>query len=236
MLARPFVALTCLAAASAAVGQQLPTTTSTSVTYSIFASDFGGNSNGVVEPGESVLVRIQFSFTNQNGSGTINPAGGGSPVPGIIRGFGLGALELDAIGQAAGSWDVNPAHGYGISPAWNLTGQPVPDPAGAGLDSVDFGQFIFSPAQVNAANPVIDVLTALWTPDSYDPRWLNFQLVPDPAANGQHSSVYFEVDPDHVVAASCPADFGSIGLQIIPAPGSAALACLLLPVAFRRRR
>src|SRR5262249_44108675 len=133
MYARPFVALTLLAAASAALGQQLPTTTSTFVTYSIFAQDVGGTANGVVEPGESVLIRIQLASTNQNGAGTITPAGGGSPVPGIIRGFGLGALELHGIGETSGSWDVNPAHGYGIDPAWNLTGQPIPNPSGSGL-------------------------------------------------------------------------------------------------------
>src|SRR5262249_49146332 len=116
MPARPFVALTLLAAASAALGQQLPTTTSTSVTYSIFAQDVGGNNNGIREPGESALIRVQVAFTNQNGAGMITPAGGGNPVPGIIRGFGLGALELDGAGLLSGVWDVNPAHGYGIAP------------------------------------------------------------------------------------------------------------------------
>src|SRR5262245_19085713 len=121
-------ATTLLLAAFAPAGlaaAQLPTTTASSMTYSLTWPDIGGNFDGNIDPGESALIRLTVSFSNQNHTGSFSPNQGpfGS---GTIRGFAFSFVDLNGTsdngGNANGSWNVDATSGYGVPAPWNLVG------------------------------------------------------------------------------------------------------------------
>ena len=221
-------AATLANAASAQVTQD------STVTHTLTWSDVGGNANGIVEPGESVLFRLSESFTNQNTIGTYSPFPPG-PGSGTIRGFGAGFLDLNGLGGAAGVWNVDPLFGYGIDPDWYLGGinpNGTSTNAGANLINISFGQFPLNNSSIVPTNPIANIWTGRWTPASYAVRTASFSLAPASAWGGIASSVIFRASPQPVGAA-CPSFFGSSLIPIAPAPPT----CLLLaPLLFAGRR
>ena len=241
-MTRHLSSLLAAAALAPAALAQVPTTTDTTVTYALTWDDVGpggGAHNGDVEPGESVLFRITASFTNQNSVGVFTP-----PLAGFSSGTirGLSSAFLDLVGgfTAQGVWDVSPAHGYGVTPPWNIAGSGgngVPAAGGTQLTQIQFGQFVAEPALINPTNPIVDVFSALWTPTSFAVRWETFQLAASAASNGYASAVLFQLSPTQLAAAYCPSNLGSVAVGIgIPAPGSALILTLGLAAAARRRR
>ena len=68
---RTLAALTATASLAAAANAQYTTTTSSTVTFALsYTEGPGGNGNTIIEPGESAILHLTVSFTNQNHTGT----------------------------------------------------------------------------------------------------------------------------------------------------------------------
>ena len=123
-----------ISAASLAAAAHAQSTLDSTVTFALsYAEGPGGNGNGIIEPGESAVLRITVSFTNQNSTASFSPPIG-NWNSGTIRGFGLGFIDLHGAanngGGAQGSWNLDqtgtPAYGTNVS--WEVVG----DPSGSG--------------------------------------------------------------------------------------------------------
>src|ERR1051326_5245910 len=95
---RPRATVLALLPAAIAAAQS-PTTNDSAVTYSLTWQDIGGVPNGQLDAGESALLHLSVSFSNQNHTGSFTPPQGpfGS---GTIQGFAW--AFVDQIGRA--SW------------------------------------------------------------------------------------------------------------------------------------
>jgi hypothetical protein len=236
-------ALSAVLSLTAAAGaRQAAYTTGSSVAYVIDFVEVGGNTNGILDPGESALLRLSVSFTNQNTTATYTPA---SPAPGsgTIRGLGSGFVDLigtsGAGGSAQGSWNmnyINPPQGPVLA-GWDLVG-----PSGWGTTTVggdrvlniQFGQFPPPPFNVNTTNPVNYIWQALWTPTSYAARSVTFGISPAAATQGLASTLLFQIGPNSIASVKCPSTFGSVTIPLVPAPASTLI--LAAPLLSRRRR
>lgn len=245
MKTRSILALTAVVGLAAAANGQA--TTSSTATYAFTWNEApGGNSNNVLDPGESAIIHLTVSFSNQNTIGTYAPFPPG-PGSGTIRGFGSGFIDLNGSatngGNANGAWEVDPfaAIPYGPDLAWDLVGPPgwgTPASSGSNLINVQFGQFPVTPAQINATNPVVNIWTGHWTPASFAvARVVTFQSAAALPSGGIASSILFKTSAG-VVGASAPSVLGNvqIPLSAVPAPASLALLGLGGLIVGRRRR
>jgi hypothetical protein len=212
-------------------------TQGSTVTFSLAWSDINGTPNHILERGESVLFQLSVSFTNQNTVASFTPPVG-SLSSGTIRAFGAGFLDLRGVASAAGSWDLDPAHGYGVDGVWDLVGPAgygTPQNSGATLIDIQFGQFSPNPF-FNTTNPIPNIWSGLWTPENYAPRAVSFTLGPGTHSGGFASSVLLRAGTTTAVAAFCPAILGSALIPIVPAPGSTAILAAAATLAARRSR
>jgi hypothetical protein len=227
-------AASLLALCGAAAGQ---VTQNTRVTFALDWSDVGGTPNQILELGESALLRVSVSFTNQNTVGSFSPPVG-TFSSGTIRFFGSGFIDLNGAGGAAGSWDVDPAHGYGPDPSWDVAGPPgygTPGAGGASLRDIQFGQFVTQGH--NLANPVVGIWSGLWTPASYLPREVVFSIAEGSSSGGFAAAVIFRLASNLGGMIQCPAEFfGTAQISIIPAPPALAVIAGAVLGARRRRR
>jgi hypothetical protein len=187
--------------------------------------------NGVLEPGESALLTLGVSFTPV---GTIvqyhDPLPGGTaPVAGF-RGTGFGIVATDAgpgvWAYGGGRWPGGIGAPYNHGLGWTTASQPWP-PAGALPDPV---------------NPIPDLWKALWTPDSYDPRQVRFDLNLSQLLGGGNGHLYVVYGTDPVTGnplvgaarawANSPP---GVTIPTVPAPGAAPVL-LTLCACLRRRR
>jgi MYXO-CTERM domain-containing protein len=229
------------AAGLAGVANAQSVTTDSTITISLSATDFGGNGNGIVEPGESALLTMNVDFTNQNTVATFNPSIG-SFGSGTVRGFGSAFLDLHGTGGAEGSWNVDPngTTPRGVDGTWDLAGaEGTPENGGADLTNIQMGQFPPTAGAINTTNPVNAIWTGEWTPNDFSARTVSFSLAGNAAAGAFISSVMLKLN--NTLAAGVYVDaahlnLGTVNVQVAPAPGSLALLGLGGLVAGRRRR
>jgi hypothetical protein len=208
-----------LALASGATGQSF--TSDSSITFALRWSEHNGNNNGVLDPGESALLSLDVSFTNQNGLASFTPPLGPFSA-GIIRGLGSGYLDFHGSTPAQGSWNVDPQQGYGVAPDWDTTqnGEGTPANGGQDLLRIAFAQFDPTPASIITTNPVIAVWRGLWTPSSYEPRSVTFASARSYAAGPSAGFIALRLSATEVAnVAVDPANlmFGSVMIPVVPA-------------------
>jgi hypothetical protein len=232
-MTRPTTLLAIAGLAAAAAGQAPTVTQGTTVFLSLDWSDINGTPNHILERGESVLFQLSVSFTNQNTVASFTPPVG-TYSSGTIRAYSSSHVDLRGAASAEGSWDVDPSHGYGVIPEWDLIGPPgygTPQDGGASLIDILFGQFSGIPSTMN---PIPNIWSGLWTPESYAPRAVSFTLGPGTHSGGLASSVLLRTAPSLAVSAYCPSTFGSVLIPIVPTPGP--LAPFFLAAALARPR
>jgi hypothetical protein len=228
---------TLLAVVGLAARAPAQVTQGSTVTFSLAWSDINGTPNHILERGESVLLQLSVSFTNQNTVASFTPPVGGFSS-GTIRALGAGFVDLRGAAAASGTWDVNQSHGYGVIPEWDLVGpggQGTAQNGGATLADIQFGQFPVG-FPFNTTNPIPNIWSGLWTPESYAPRAVSFTLGPGTHSGGFASSVLLRAGTTTAVAAFCPATLGSALIPIVPAPASLAALAIAAALAVRRRR
>jgi hypothetical protein len=230
-----------VAAAGLAIGAPAAaqnTTSDSFVTFALRWSEEGGNGNGVVEPGERVLLALDVSFTNQNGLAHVIP----SPnfQWGTIRGFGSGYLDLHGSGGAQGEWDLDQGHGHGVDPMWDVYGMGNGSPTNGGADvlNLQFGQFAPIPEAIVTTNPIHTIWSGLWTPSSYEARTVSFAPAGAAAAGPAIASLLLRtsgsslgaafVVPSHLI-------FEGVAVPIVPTPGALGVIALGVGVGLRRR-
>jgi hypothetical protein len=246
MKTRAILALTA-AAGLAGVANAQTTTSSSSVTMTVFFGGEapGGNGNGTIEPGESALIGIAVAWTGFNTVGSFSPAVSGA-TSGTIRGLGGGFVDLVGAGGVAGTWDMDPnTNGYGVQ-------NPSFDPGVMGnahANGVSNIQFAQLPSSVNAINTSqfpagSPIWLGLWTPSDYSARNVSFGGQAAAAAGGLPFSVLFRIlnQAGSPAVASAFVTSGNISftgtgdIAIAPAPSSLALLGLGALVVGRRRR
>lgn len=205
------------------------------------------NPNGILEPGEAARLSISVAFSPPVGTITTYPM---PPPPGIgiVAGFGgmwedlVAAPGGSPIGAARGKWTF-----IHTAPGFALGGSGTPTGGGAAVMGIGAGQFILPGGTPNPANPIPNIWTGVWTPDSFEPRatkWLlhstnsNKHLRPwFPHETRPYLLLQYGMDPGgnfQYVAKFVPGTYGSTTIPIIPAPASLlAVSALFLQ---RRRR
>jgi hypothetical protein len=224
-------------------------TTAASLAYSISFADIG-NGNGIVEPGES--VRIRLSVTMTPGNGTVIPLSGATVTSGTLLAIGSGFLDL-SLGNALGGTIQNTGNVGGINNgvigSWNPIGPAAHGTvSGTNIQNIQFGQFPFNslpidpdenPNGVRLNNPLTNFYTIVWTPSTYTARTATVNLAPGSASGGNAAGVMVQYDPDPnlaPIAAASLFTFGTANIPIVPAPSSLALLGLGGLIAGRRRR
>jgi hypothetical protein len=240
MKTRAILALTAVAGLAAGASAQ-STTSSTNMTFTLHWDDTG-NHNGQLEPGESALLTLDASFTNQNTVGQFQP-NIGTFGSGTIRGLGSGFLDLNSSGgDASGTWNVDQNAGFGVVGDWDVTGgqgNGTSASGGAQLQNVQFGQFAATPSAINTTNPILAVWSGTWTPNNYNARTVTFTPAGAVAAGTAISSVTLRLSASGVASVFVvPANlsFAGVSIPVVPAPSSLALLGLGGLVAGRRRR
>jgi hypothetical protein len=224
-----------LALAGAAWGQGASTTNAT-IAYSLAWQDTG-NHNGILEPGESAIVRLTATMTPPVNT-IIGFTGGQGGPTGTLRGVMWGFIDLTGSGGTGGAWNLDPLQGYGVDPLWDLLGPAgYGTPNGTGLINIQFGQFPQS-TTIITINPIVNVWQGVWTPASYAPRMVTYGTAPGTASGGQPSAVIIKWGPlnGNIQYATCLSSFGGVQIPIVPAPSAIALLGLGGLIACRRKR
>jgi hypothetical protein len=231
------ICASCLFAVPAAAQSY---TSDASVAFSLRWMEHGGNSNGVLEPGEGALLFIDVSFTNQNGVAAFAP-NIGTFGSGIVLGLGSGFVDLHGSGGAQGDWDVERSQGYGVNRNWQIKPEFNGTSAngGAYLTNIPFGQFVATPQAIVTTNPIVAIWSGIWTPASYTARTVSFVMTGATAVSPMDiASVELELSATAVAAvlvASGNLSFGSVQIPIVPPPATTALLALTA-LAHRGRR
>lgn len=219
---RTAAAVAALAVHAAAHAQSF--TTGASATFALRWAEHNGNDNGLLEPGESALLELDFSFTGQNTVVSFAPPIGtfGS---GTLRGLGWGWIDLRGTGGTQGTWNLDQNQSYGVHPTWDLTamGSGMVSPDRTGVDTIQFGQFV-NLAAVNTTNPIIAVWRALWTPDTYAPRTATFAFAIPPNVQPASAAIVIRLSGGLLADVFLPPQnivLGTVHIPIIPAPPSA---------------
>jgi hypothetical protein len=223
-----------LAFGGAADGQS---TSAATVAYSLAWED-NGNNNGVLEPGESAILRVTAAMTP--GVNTVIPFVGGQGGPsGTLRGIASGIFDLTGTGGTQGAFNLDPLAGYGVNPIWDLFGPGgYGTPNGTGLMSIQFGQFPPGSTEVITTNPIVNVWSTLWTPASYSGRTVHFQGSAGGPGPGIASYVIIQWGPlnGNIQGASSLSSFSMVSIPIVPAPSGLGLLGVASAFAARRRR
>ena len=212
----------------------------------------GPSANGILEPGEYALLSVTpVSFTNQFAIANFSPPlvySSGRFNSGQIIGLGTAFFDLlgqPGLGGTQGIFNNQGANGtgtsgYGVRGQWRLVDNGT---INAGRDSI----INIEPGQApprgpyNTSDPITNLFRALWQPDSFAPRTVNFHLAAAAPAGNEIGAVVVEfasgffadwiyVNPQTGIT------FGSINIPIAPAPPGLALLALAAPIAARRRR
>jgi hypothetical protein len=213
-----------LAVASSASAQSF--TSGSSISFALRWSEFGGNNNGVLEPGEAALITLDVAFTNQNTVAHFAP-NIGTFGSGTIRGLAAGFIDINGAGAAQGQWDLDPSQGYGVNQDWNGpgggTGNGTPASGGARVTSIIFGQFAPTPSSIITTNPILVMWSGVWTPTSYAPRTVSFAVAPAEASGTVVGAVTFRLSASMVASTSVVDSnllFGRVVIPVVPAPSS----------------
>jgi MYXO-CTERM domain-containing protein len=192
------------------------------------------NPNGILEPGEGALLRVSVAFTAVGTAAPFQfPAPGGV---GEIAGLNNFLFHLDAP-LSGGSWthpasvpgfsaQIGIAHPAGLLLARAL--QPWPPPG----------------AMPIATNPIEDVWQAVWTPDSYEPRLVDFSMRTPGSVHGPTPPRLFIVYGTDPTTGAPLLGYGdtvptwdALQVPVVPGPGAAlALMGFAALGGMRRRR
>jgi hypothetical protein len=226
----------CLAFGGVACGQNYPSTTEATLGYSLAWQDTG-NGNGILEPGESAVLRLTVSMTPAVDTVIRFTGGQGGPT-GTLRGIASGFIDLTGTGRTQGPFNLDPLAGYGVQHSWDTVNSFPGFPNGTGLWNIQFAQFPTGSSSVNTTNPVVNVWSAAWTPSSYSARTVTFGTAPASASGGEASAVIIKWGPlnANIQVATCLSEFGNINIPIVPAPAGLALLGLGGVVASARAR
>ena len=231
-----------------AVAQQPSFTADSSVSMRLRWIDIDGNSNGILEPGETAEIAMDVAFTNQLGVGTFAPPIG-TFTGGTILGYGSGFIDINGAGGTQGTFRMgnnptpqtnNGTTGIGVRSGWRVGDAAGPgsvNASGTGILQVQFGQFPWSPELTNTMNPINRMYAFRWTPASYDQRGVSFTPSGVGFAGDRIAAVYFDLD--HSVVAGvyvAPPNLSFIGIEIPIAPAPASAAAIALAALARRRR
>lgn len=237
-----------LALSGTALGQASFTDDSV-ITLNLSWTDNGagnGNGDGILEPGETALISLHGSFSNQFTLAHFAPA-----IGGISAGetMGLASLIFNIRGGSAAAGTFNDSSplanshgtsGYGVRGGWRIAGSASNGIVQAtGIDTIQIGQFSATPDTCNTANPVANLFRFLWTPWSYGPRDVPFSVVPCPIAGLQVGSLYLDLGNGTGVGVYlAPQDIRlpTLRIAVVPAPSAAATLTLIALTSARRRR
>jgi hypothetical protein len=178
--------------------------------------------NGVLEPGEAMLLDITFSFTPVG-----TPAAYYIPAPGgvaPVSGFCNSTFGIFAANASIGSWS-QPTASAGF-----LGFMLFPEPEG----SIGFSSLVQETSAL-ADNPVH--WSAVWTPVSYEPRQASFRVAQSTASVERPFGLWVDMGPglSGVARAMGLFDNAIVQIPIIPAPPGCAL-CLCSFFGARRCR
>jgi hypothetical protein len=235
-------ALTALASAALAASASAQYTPDSTVSYSLAWSEVDADylpvpsPNGLLEPGERVLLKLFASFTNPNTIAHFSPPIG-TITTGTIRGYGGGFLDLigsASVGTAAGTWNLDINQGYGLQSPFDAAGEPgfgTPTEGGARVINIEPGQFGGS---IYTANPAL-IWLGVWSPESYQLRQVRFRLGRGTIiASGPFSAVMVRFNASLFGPVTCDSNLGSVTIPVIPAPASLAILVAALPLGARR--
>lgn len=213
-----------------------------SVEYSLSATEvYTGtltpvaNPNGLIEPGESVLLQMTVSFSPPVGTIVSTPSG-----PGPIVGFGGMAAHVSMYPTfTPGTWsDMALAPGWSGQPGFVQTQSNF---VGA-ISPWQFPPWTGSP--VIPDNPIENIWRCVWTPQSYEQQLINFQAGSE--IGGPEFGillVHYGNDPttgqplyDRASIPNANASTPATWVAIIPAPGTAGLLFLSGLFACSRKR
>lgn len=192
--------------------------------------------NGIVEPGEGVLLELRINYSPLFGMPL--------PIPGYpeatVAGFGGTVFSLDGWRQSVPALLARGEFSHQwLHPEWSLAqGNTV---AGvAQILHVQVGQFAFLPGQIpNPENPIDGVWRIVWTPEFYVQDTLIFSSY---ATGPLHTSLYVRTGTDPTTGhpthglARLNASHGIALIPMVPAPGAFAVLCVAVSMLTKRRR
>jgi hypothetical protein len=240
---RAFALAAAAGLAVPAIAQQPSFTSDASVSMRLRWIEVNGNSNGILESGETAEIAMDVGFTNQFAIATFSPPIG-TFTSGTILGLGTGFIDIDGTGGTQGTFTLrqnntqtnNGTTGLGVRSGWRVgSGPGSVNASGTGITQVQFGQFPASPELAVTMNPVNRMLAFRWTPASYAARSVTFSIAP--VSGNALTSVY--LDLDHSVGASVyisPSNWVLPPLEIPIAPAPASAGALALAALARRAK
>jgi hypothetical protein len=242
------IALAALGPTNPAVAQASTNDSGVAMTLTWREADLDGNPipnpNGVLEPGEHALIVIDsVSFANQGGIAHFSPAIG-TFTSGTVLGLGPCIVDINGSGgSTVGQFNINNplanasgTSGFGVRPSWRLSGNGAVNGASNGIEILQFGQYVATPAQVDTESPVTNVFRMLWTPSDFTSRTIRFQIAGS-IVEGPPCSIMVGLDATHatsVYVASTHVSLGAASIRIAPAPPT--LLALSAAFFFRRSR
>ena len=215
--------------------------------------EVNGNANGVLEPGESARLRFDVSITPAVNTiiPFFDPPGG----TGVLRGVAGALLDLSFQNAGGGTFQLDGVTAgipNGLRPEWNLvgtTGNGYYSALESAVRNIQVGQFprnaspydpVLNPLGTREENPIENVYTMVWTPNSYSPRSATVSVVLGSTHTWVEPAVVVQTNPDPSVApgiARCYGAFtyGSVHIPVVPAPASGLLAVAVVVLGARRR-
>jgi hypothetical protein len=196
------------------------------------------NPNGILEPGEGVLLRLTISFDP--------PVGSAYPVPWAPSATvaGLGSTIFRVEGRLPDSNLVLATGAFthlSKSALWQGS-VGFASPGIAEVIQAQITQFV-PPGQLsNPANPIVDVWEGVFTPAAYTPETLRFWTARDTlqAASGLLLQIGTDPGTGHPVyggaSLGVQTNWAVLHIPMIPAPGACAPFALLSLALLRRRR
>lgn len=195
------------------------------------------NPNGLIEPGESMLLQMTISFDPPVGTIVSTPLGDGPVV-------GFGYMSADIVPHpwnVQGTWT-----NLALAPGWlGDPGGPFPPPTGSTLVGMGVWQWpAHSGVPPLGANPVHNIWRGVWTPHSYEEQLIGWGINRQPGGPTFGSLlVHYANDPStgqplytnlNIPVANTQTN--GVWVQIIPSPGAAAILLLSGLLACRRER
>jgi hypothetical protein len=189
--------------------------------------------NGLLEPGEAMRFELTVSFTPAVGTNVNWQPWPPAPGSGTVAGLYTLNFDFLADGNPPGTWS-----NFAIAPGWaggTSTGLPQ------GAISPFIGQVITSGTIANPANPIERIWQGIWTPQSYEPRTLQWRRQ-SPVAQIPFGGLIFQYGTDPTTGAPLYTSFGAwtpaylLPVTIIPAPATGIVLAAGSFIMFRRRR
>lgn len=196
-----------------------------------------GNANGLIEPGESALIRVIADMgddgVNSTGMLAVWNTLGGSGQVGPLYAFSHAFFDLNSTlnGHTGGWSDLNiPV----LKHAANIAGVAQPNGSVAGIVA---GQTCFLPQFPGNTLDPITLWSGTWTPTAYDPRTVEFAFALSATAPVPQAVYLLAGGPQmHAVQDVWDVVTTPISFQVIPAPATLILPALIAAFGLTRAR